>query len=377
MPLIQSYRPRSFRERGVAPPFTTRLLLGARLRQAQEAGAPLEIVVPNPSGGRGVYILPWSSIGVLGRPTMHDVILGRALCDGIARHDGRLSPKLLADAVSQTALQGLAGPLAAQAAADAARAGLASTLETRFRLLVAVTQRIEGARPDLLPIAEDTRENIEQRGRDALQRIAEEIGQSPQHLMDAIEAMAAQYTDIGLGDACASARLPRLVQSMRDMQRDLIAWVQAEAGGSGANPVDETREANAVARAADLVARIAERQLAQAREAMAEPVAVLRRFAEPKTDATADIELVFWLVDGWEGICRLWLAAPSAMPRNLALADMARSLPPLPDEAEAWLGLPTGTAEQLERTINPPRPRDRRLPIDQVAAAEKLHAIAL
>jgi hypothetical protein len=156
MPLIQSYRPRSFRERGVAPPFTTRLLLGARLRQAQQAGAPLEIVVPNPSGGRGVYILPWSSIGVLGRPTMHDVMLGRALCDCIAQADGRLSPKLLADAVSQTALQGLAGPLAAQAAADAARAGLAATLETRFRLLVAVTQRIEGARSDLGPIAEDT-----------------------------------------------------------------------------------------------------------------------------------------------------------------------------------------------------------------------------
>ena len=377
MPLIQSYRPRSFRERGVAPPFTTRLLLGARLRQAHGAAGGLEVVVPNPSGGRGVYILPWSSVGVLVRPTMHDVILGRTLCESIGHGGGKLSPKLLADAVSQTALQGLAGPLAAQAAADAVQAGLASTLETRFRLLVGVTRRVEGDGPGLLPIAEDTRENIEQRGRDALNRIAGEIGQPPQKLMDAIEAMAAQYADIGLGEMRAGARLPRLVQSIRHMQHDLVAWVQAEAGGSGANPADETREANTVARAAELVARIAEFLLVHARDAMTEPVAVLRRFVEPKAETTTDIERVFWLLDGWEGINRLWLASPSIMPRNLALADMARSLPPLPDEAESWLGLPTGTAEQLDRTVNPIRPRDRRPAVDQVAAAEKLRAMAV
>ena len=375
MPLIQSYRPRSFRERGVAPPFTTRLLLGARLRQSHEASGILEVVVPNPSGGRGVYILPWASIGVLGRPTMHDVILGRTLCECIADTGGKLSPHLLADAVSQTALQGLAGPLAAQAAADAVQAGLASMQETRLRLLVGVTRRIEGDRPGLVPIAEDTRENIEQRGRNAVSQIAGEIGQSPQRLMDAIEAMAAQFADIGLGEMRASARLPRLVQAMREMQHDLVAWVQAEAGGSGANPADETREANAVARSAELVARIAEFLLTQARDAMTEPVAALRRFAEPKSEANADIERVFWLLDGWEGIGRLWRSSPSIMPRNLALADMARSLPPLPDEAESWLGLPAGAAEQFDRNVNLSRPRDRRLAVDQVAAAEKLRAM--
>ena len=81
-PLIQRYRPRSFRERGVVAPFTSPLLSGGRLRWVPRmgvAGHDLELVVPNPSGGKGFYILPWGDIGSIWRPTMHDVELGRIL----------------------------------------------------------------------------------------------------------------------------------------------------------------------------------------------------------------------------------------------------------------------------------------------------------
>ena len=56
-----SFEPKSFRERGATVPFTTPLLLNARIRAAA-SGRGCEMVVPNPSGGLGALILPWASM---------------------------------------------------------------------------------------------------------------------------------------------------------------------------------------------------------------------------------------------------------------------------------------------------------------------------
>ena len=60
IPLIQAYLPATFLERGVAVPFTTPMLAGTRARPSERGGT--ELLVPNPSGGTGVYILPWGSL---------------------------------------------------------------------------------------------------------------------------------------------------------------------------------------------------------------------------------------------------------------------------------------------------------------------------
>src|ERR1700712_2978629 len=73
LPLIRPYHPVTFLERGVAVPFTTPLLAGTRGRPADKGG--LELVIPNPSGGRGVYIMGWTSITALCSPTLHDRLL--------------------------------------------------------------------------------------------------------------------------------------------------------------------------------------------------------------------------------------------------------------------------------------------------------------
>src|ERR1700712_948232 len=70
LPLIRPYHPVTFLERGVAVPFTTPMLAGTRARPADKGG--LELVIPNPSGGRGVYIMAWTSISALCTPTLHD-----------------------------------------------------------------------------------------------------------------------------------------------------------------------------------------------------------------------------------------------------------------------------------------------------------------
>lgn len=67
------YRPVTFLQRGVAMPFTTPYLLGGRIRPG-EFGTP-ELVLANPAGDEGVYIMPWSSLPDLCILTLHDSAL--------------------------------------------------------------------------------------------------------------------------------------------------------------------------------------------------------------------------------------------------------------------------------------------------------------
>src|SRR4051794_14613092 len=64
------YHPTTFLERGVLVPFTTPTLAAARARTSERSG--LELIVANPAGGRGFYVMPWSGVQDFCRPTLHD-----------------------------------------------------------------------------------------------------------------------------------------------------------------------------------------------------------------------------------------------------------------------------------------------------------------
>ena len=73
------YQPTTFLERGVVLPFTTPALLGGRIRPGERKSA--ELVLANPAGAEGVYILPWSGMPDVCTPTLHD----RALWGRVAQ----------------------------------------------------------------------------------------------------------------------------------------------------------------------------------------------------------------------------------------------------------------------------------------------------
>src|SRR5487761_2683842 len=77
LPLVQSFHPATFLERGVALPFTTPALANTRGRPGERGG--FEMIVPNPSGGRGVYIIGWDGVRQFCRPTVHDTRLAARL----------------------------------------------------------------------------------------------------------------------------------------------------------------------------------------------------------------------------------------------------------------------------------------------------------
>src|SRR4051812_11062010 len=73
------YQPVTFLERGVALPFTTPALLGGRIRPG-ERKAP-ELVLANPAGVEGVYILPWSGMPDVCTPSLHDRAVWRRVSE--------------------------------------------------------------------------------------------------------------------------------------------------------------------------------------------------------------------------------------------------------------------------------------------------------
>src|SRR6516165_10382513 len=105
LPAIRQYHPATFLERGVAIPFTTPLLYGTRARPSERHGT--ELIVPNPSGGRGVYVLSWGAVSQLCQPTLHDQIFNERIAGLVA-----VTPTAIRRVARDIAMEGLAGEAA-------------------------------------------------------------------------------------------------------------------------------------------------------------------------------------------------------------------------------------------------------------------------
>lgn len=378
LPLLQSFRPRSFAERGLAVPFTTPVLLGARLRLARPG---LEILVPNPSGGRGLYLLPWADINALCRPTMHDTVLGQALAQALATD--AFSPAVLEAVVAGIASHGLAGEAVAACVRAEAAVRLHTRTETRLALLRGVTAQVEATSADWAlrqaaslhsaygPLEAAGPAELEARGLQALTRLAERWNCEPSLLVDRMHwlaSLAAEVTAGGDGNPGPLARLPGI---LRELQTDLRRWAEDPQRHAPSQPQSENdasgslnaaaRAAILVAHAAQIIAEAGQKTLAAAQACLADPCAALRASliftslgSSPLSSAAALEDMLTrpaWVLDGWAQIVRTWRAAPAVLSRSQALHDMARQVPTIPEEIETWLGLQAGVADQFSRAL--------------------------
>ncbi len=398
LPLVQSYRPRSFRERGIVAPFTTPMLQGARVRRVPRTSAitgerallghaasaerlrdtALEVIVPNPSGGRGMYILPWSDIGALCRPTMYDATLGRSLSTPIDGIERDLTPARLRDAARAIAIQGLAGRAAASGAAASAQRRAEGLVATRFTLLMNVTEQLEARRETGPDLVHQPPLEIERRGGLALIQLANELGQKPQRMSDLLDMLALHFVDVGCGLGMADASLPSLVANLGVLRHELSMWAQSDQTSAVHDNASAARGAVAVAGAAELAARMARLALESARARLGDMSGLLRATLADPAEISRCCEQGSWLLDGWEQIWLTWHAAPTLLPQRDAVRAINRQIPLLPDEAEAWLGLPQGTAEQLFRRqpLDQAMHKDSSSTLDLIARNEHLRAMA-
>jgi hypothetical protein len=294
LPLAESYQPASLSERGLDAPFTAPLLAGARIRPMQRSG--IELVVPNPAGGRGVYILPWSSARTMCSPTLHDLELYEEL-----RRLPALTPSSVRLAARIVARSGLAGVEAQEAATTAAKADADAC-----RRLAALLWM--GLRNASLPGL--TREAVA-------------------HNVDAISAI---YLPLGLPAYADKSRLSRLQASLKALHGEADGWARVNTGE------DIAGVASVVARAAASTAVLADRLMTEARDLAADVPALLVLWSRASETLTERIGRAEWVLDGWERIVALWQDARLPAGQRAALLEMAQLVPDLPEEVIGWVG---------------------------------------
>ena len=135
-PASDSHHPATFELRGAAVPFTTPMLAGARVRLSKRTGT--ELVVPNPSGSRGIYVVLWAGVRDLCNPTVHD----RRLIEYISRLP-QIDPAAVRKSGLEVALEGYAGRGAVAAAEAARESDDAHRLLAHFRLLAELIEQVE------------------------------------------------------------------------------------------------------------------------------------------------------------------------------------------------------------------------------------------
>lgn len=286
-------QPATFAERGVAVPFTSPTLAGARVRAS---GPRLELVFANPSGARGTYVVPWAGVPDICRPTLHDLRLLAALD---TRGGGRevTGPARVQAAARRVALEGAAGRparAAAEAALTADRARVAATA----RYLMSALALAGAAHP---------------------------------HAQEA-EALARVAAELGIGPGAKDAPVPEAIAALKRLQDGLLAWAVT-------HPEDAAPARLAAALAANAAAGAAV-ALAAARHPS--PAALLLAWRAGPERVAALAARPSWLLDGWLLPGLLWAAA--APGSSTALTEAAQFAPLLPREAEAWTGLPTDPA---------------------------------
>ncbi len=321
-----AFEPLSFRDRGATVPFTTPLLLNARIRTAA-SGRGIEMLVANPSGGRGGLILPWSAMVEICSPTLFD----RHLWESLASSRD-ISPIGVRHEAQRLATLGLAGRPAALAAKDAQRREQSSQRIIRSMLLeslIAATEAPNEAAgyPDLR-----TDQAFQKRAERAVERAAAMAGVG-------LAEFAADLAELEVALSGASPELEgedaRLRQMMAELKRiadEITDWA-----------ADQQQEAAHVM-AANFVVVTARQSLECAEMALAHTDALIADFGlrVPKwrTEKEGILESARgpdWVLDGWKTPMALWQAAGQKQ-RRAAIWEIALIAPILPREAKTWLG---------------------------------------
>lgn len=321
-----AYQPATFLERGVTVPFTTPFLLGARIRPT-ETRAGLEVIIANPSGGRGFYVVPWNALPEVCSPTLHD----RRLWQKLSEQTG-ITPSLVRETARAVAAEGLAGREAAAAVAQARNEEGAARMRANFLLLLDLIRRTETREESEIPPQSDIPERVEQRARRAVARFAPRLGVSPEVVAAWLEALAAAFCGVGVPGDAATSRTRALAAQLVRTAHEIEIWV-----AQSPDP-QEQHAAALVIEAAKLTLRCAEAAFKDLDGLLSDTPTLLRKWREDSTMLARRATRPDWLLDGWSIICELWRESDPGL-RSGTLWEMALLTPVLPREVEEWVGI--------------------------------------
>lgn len=310
-----------FAERGTLLPMTGPDLAGVRVRAT--AGASREFLLPNPSGGRGLYVVPWEALAGLTAPSLYDTLLIRAL-----GRSGPPTPALVRSQALAVAAGGAAGPGAEAAARtalaaevmvlDASRAGLVA------RLIIAIEP--PGTGP---PLGVDTPAGRERRAASALTALGAARGMTPTTIAARLNDLAVLLSPLGLLPHTEAAPIAR----GRTMLHDLAAALRRRL----ATDPDCNVAANLAARVEEAAALV-EQQCAAVGAAIKGLPGLLAAWPE-RAGGLADLAArPGWCLDGWQRLAALHALVPGL--GNTLLDTLSALAPAWPVEATTWAGRP-------------------------------------
>lgn len=306
---IDTFHPQSFRDRGAVVPFTTPLLGGARVRLG--ARQQIELIICNPAGRRGVYVLPLATLETFCQPSLFDRALIAAII-GV----GLLSPAALRKAARDTMTGGLAGRAAQRGAIQAAPSAQALQGQTRAALRQTLHDQIGGV---------DCSNSIS--------RLATQL-RLPNDIVDAaLLALADLFAEIGISVAGPSpvaahrARLDTLDQHVQAA----LPWLE----GRGARDVGDLHASLGQFAACG---KILDADIAAV---LADAPTMIGDFTRDPLLVADRLTRVDWLFDGWDRIAALWRddTRTGPLPSRTTLAEILPQVPALPTEALAWIGI--------------------------------------
>jgi len=323
---LDSPEPLSFRERGATVPFTTPILLNARIR-ASDIGHSREMVVANPSGGRGAFVLPWSAMPEICAPTLYDRHLWNNLNDA-----EDISPIGIRQEAQQLAAQGLAGRHAATAAREAQLRDEAAQRLMRSILLeglIASTETPEEKSNAAQAVEASTRANRHER---ALMR-ASAIAEVPfAEFATDLEALAVALSGATPEISGEESRLRQMLGGLGRMANGIASWVNEE---------NETGPHNLAAhfiyQSARQTMECAEKALSATNKMIVDFGRLLPHWKTEKEKVLEHARIPDWVMDGWRTPLVLWETTGPAE-RRAAIWELAVIAPVLPREAKAWLG---------------------------------------
>lgn len=332
-----SFEPTSFRERGATVPFTTPLLLNARIR-ATASGRGLEMVVPNPSGGRGALILPWSAMGEICSPTLFDRHLWEELS---ASQD--ISPIGIRHEAQRLAASGLAGRQAALMAKNAQRREQESQRAVRGMLVATLISAI-GASPNSVRNQPADAERIFfKQGERAIAHAAAMAGMALPDFAADLNELALTLSGAAPESRGVDARIRQMLVELQRVADEIEEWA-----------AQEQQEAAHV-KAANFIITSARQTLQCGQVALANSVSLITDLGSLVPKWRVEKEAILerargpdWVLDGWKIPVALWQAAEPKQ-RRASIWEMALIAPVLPREGKSWLNPSSGSLETPQR----------------------------
>jgi len=330
---LQTHYPSTFLERGVAVPFTTPLLAGTRARPTERSGersrerarSGIELLIPNPSGGPGVYILPWTGLRDFCCPSLHD----RKLNEQVGALAG-VTPSAIRREGLAVAAEGLAGRAAQQAVRRAGEAERDGRLLTNFLLLIAMVKQNEPQDAAAVPPERDVPAQIELRAKRVIARVAPRLDSPADMVATWLEELSEQFVAVGIDRQAGQARLARLIVALGRLRDDTRAW-------SAAHQDESAQLAAFIDATASLTLEIAGVLVEAARELTRDMLALLRDWRDGPERVMQVVTRPDWLLDGWEQLCLVWDEAATEREKRAALGELALLVPAIPREAAEWV----------------------------------------